>query len=130
MNNQDDEKLLEITSQDGVTIVAFLGRSISAVSNLPQIADNINAMMTNGKVRQIIFDFHQVGFFSSETLGLLLDVWKRLQTAGGKMIISGINPQLHRVFRITNLDKIFAFAPDVKAAMESLKAQTSKSDKI
>jgi anti-anti-sigma regulatory factor len=36
------------------------------------------------------------------------------------VVISGINPNLTRVFRITNLDKVFKFYPDVESALKAL----------
>ena len=38
-----------------------------------------------------------------------------------KIIISGINPQLGRVFKITNIDKIFKFYPDKQTAIDAVK---------
>jgi len=37
------------------------------------------------------------------------------------MLISGVNPQLNRVFKITNLDKIFEFYPDRSHAVEAMR---------
>jgi anti-anti-sigma regulatory factor len=52
---------------------------------------------------------------------MLIDVKKKLSAQKGNVVISGINPQLYRVFKITNLDKIFKFYPDAKAAISDLK---------
>ena len=38
----------------------------------------------------------------------------------GQVVISAIEPQLHRVFRITNLDKVFRFFPDKESAVQAL----------
>jgi anti-anti-sigma factor len=55
-------------------------------------------------------------------LGLLLDIRAKLQSHNGKVVISAINPQLHRVFKITNLDKIFAFFPNRESAVKAISA--------
>jgi len=60
-----------------------------------------------------------VKFFSSQILGMLLDMRSKLSVNNGEVLISAINPQLHRVFRITNLDKIFRFFPDVESAVNT-----------
>jgi len=44
---------------------------------------------------------------------------KRLKEFDGQLVISAIDPQLYRVFRITNLDRIFEFFPDRNAAIEA-----------
>lgn len=53
-------------------------------------------------------------------LGLLVDTWRKLSDYGGIVLISGINPQLNRVFKITNLDKIFDFYPDRASAVKAI----------
>ena len=73
------------------------------------------------KGSKIVVDFDGVKFFSSQMLGLLVDVWRRVKEYDGTMLISGINSQLSRVFKITNLDRIFKFCPDKAAAMKTLK---------
>jgi anti-anti-sigma factor len=53
-------------------------------------------------------------------LGMLVDIWRRLGEKGGTVAISGIDPQLSRVFKITNLDKLFQFYPDRQSAVDGL----------
>jgi len=60
-----------------------------------------------------------VKFFTSQVLGVLLDVRGKVGGYGGEVKVSGINPQLYRVFRITNLNALFEFYPDVEAALEA-----------
>ena len=50
---------------------------------------------------------------------MLLNMRTKLTEFNGEVIIIGINPQLHRVFKITNLDKIFRFFPDVESAIKT-----------
>jgi len=58
----------------------------------------------------VVVDFECVKFFSSTVLGLLLDIRAKLKAYNGEVVISSINPQLYRVFKITHLDKIFKFS--------------------
>jgi hypothetical protein len=44
-------------------------------------------------------------------LGLLLDIRAKLKTYDAEVVVSSINPQLYRVFKITHLDRIFTIAP-------------------
>jgi anti-anti-sigma regulatory factor len=51
---------------------------------------------------------------------MLLEVRAKLEASGGEVVISAINPQLHRVFKITSLDKIFRFFPDSNCAVKAI----------
>jgi anti-anti-sigma regulatory factor len=53
-------------------------------------------------------------------LGLLLDMRAKLKMHDGEVVVSAINPELYRVFKITNLDKVFRFFPDKKSAVEAM----------
>jgi len=114
-----DEKLdVEITSEGGVAVVAFKAASISHVEGIDAASKQIKEFVEENHPKKIVFDFEQVKFFSSQVLGLLLDIRAKLQTYNGEVVISAINPQLYRVFKITNLDKIFRFFPDKESAVK------------
>lgn len=112
---------VEITTHDGVVIVAFNSASISAAQGLEDISKKLADFIAVDYPKKVVVDFQGVKFFSSQVLGLLLYVWQKLQDYGGRVVISGINPQLHRVFKITNLDKIFEFYGDKEAAANDLR---------
>jgi len=116
---------VEITTQDNVTIVRFSSSFISAVQDLDDISKKITDFISANYPQKIVVDFHRVKFFSSPILGLLVYVRRKLQDYGGQIVISGINPQLHRVFKITNLDKIFDFYPDKETAAKAIR-ETNK----
>ena len=84
------------------------------------ISKQIAHLIEDEKPIKMVIDFGKVKFFSSQTLGLLLNIRKKLQLYNAQVVISGINPQLHRVFRITNLDKIFTFYPNVESAVKNI----------
>ena len=111
---------VNITDQKGVSLIAFQGDSISSVEAIAAASTRINAYLTTTKPKLVVFDFAGVKFFSSQVLGLLLDVRAKLKLTDGRIVISSIDPRLHRVFRITNLDRIFTFYPDKEAAINAL----------
>ena len=114
------EIILEIsTIEANTTIVTFLSPSISDVDAITAASTKIKDYVKENQPRTLIFDFQAVKFFSSLVLGLLLDIRAKLQAYKGEVLISAIDPQLHRVFKITNLDKVFRFFPDQQEAIES-----------
>ena len=116
-----ENKLIEITPQDDVLIISFVKPSICGSAGVDEITNQIRSIIENDKPKKLVIDFHGVKFFSSQVLGLLVDTWRRLSDYQGKMLLSGINPQINRVFKITNLDKIFEFYPDKESAVDALK---------
>ena len=116
-----DEKVdMEITGGGNVAVVAFKAASISNVEEVAAVSKQIKEFIEENCPKEIVVDFERVKFFSSQVLGLLLDIRAKLKTYDGEVVISAINPQLYRVFKITNLDKIFRFFPDKENAVRAV----------
>lgn len=102
-----------------VAVVAFKSASITDVEAIDSATNRIRTFVEENRPGRLVFDFERVKFFSSLVLGLLLDIRARLEPYQGKVVISAINPQLHRVFKITNLDRVFTFFPDKASAVKA-----------
>lgn len=113
-------ELLDISRENDVFIVSFRQASIGGIGEVEKIAEALRGLIEERNVRNLIIDFSNVSFFSSQMLGLLVDVWRRTKDRDGALLISGINPQLTRVFRITHLDKLFNFHENINAALSAL----------
>ena len=111
---------VKITSEDNVAVVAFKTASISDVEKIAAASKHIKDFVDEKRPSKLIFDFGGVKFFSSLVLGVLLEIRSKLMVYNGEVAISAINPQLHKVFRITNLDKIFKFFPDRESAVREV----------
>jgi len=121
----DEKGIIEITTADDVAIVSFGSESITGLSGLEQMSEQLREFIAANQPKKMVVDFYGVKFFSSQMLGLLVDVWRKLSDYGGVVLISGINPQLSRVFKITNLDRIFKFYPDRASALEAISDRES-----
>ena len=117
----DSEPILNIETVDGVTVVSFSTASICGISGVDELAAQLRDYIAAEQPKKMVVDFEGVRFFSSQVLGMLVDAWRRLKDYNGRVLISGIDPQLSRVFKITNLDRIFEFYPDKSSAVEALK---------
>ena len=116
----DEEVGVEIKREGSAAIVAFKSASVSDVEGIAAASRQIKTFIDENQPNRLIFDFGSVKFFSSQVLGLLLDIRTRLETYNSEVVISAINPQLHRVFKITNLDKVFRFFPDKESAIQAM----------
>jgi anti-sigma B factor antagonist len=115
----DRNDSVQITQQGPVAIVAFGVTSITDAQVIAAASKRLRDTLAAGHPARVVFDFHGVTFFSSQVLGLLLETRARLQAGGGKVLISAVHPSLHRVFKTTNLDKIFEFFPSKADAVKA-----------
>jgi anti-sigma B factor antagonist len=116
-----EEKIdVKITSEDSIVVVAFEAASLSDVEAIASASKQIKEFVDETCPNRLIFDFRRVTFFSSLVLGVLLEIRSKLAMYNGEVAISAINPQLYKIFRITNLDKIFKFYPDKESAVKAV----------
>jgi anti-sigma B factor antagonist len=118
--NMDENVGVEIITKGKSGIITFQTASICDVDEITAISGQIKAFIIENKPSCLVFDFERVKFFSSQLLGLLIDIRNCIIAYDGEVVISAINPQLHRVFRITNLDKIFRFFPNRESAIKAI----------
>ena len=124
MTDSKSSVQIEALDAKAVAVVTFTAPSLCEADKVSALGSEIRHFVDEHKPRALVFDFSHVKFFSSQVLGVLLDVRGRIVDAGGRTVICAIEPQLHRVFKITNLDKIFEFFPDRNTAVGELSADS------
>lgn len=117
--NQGQVIIGEIESQGDIAVVSFKKSIVSSVDDIVATSAQLNAYVKKNQPKRIVFDFEGVKFFSSQVLGLILEMRAKLRDYGGEVAISSINPQLHRVFKITNLDQVFKFFENKESAIKA-----------
>jgi anti-anti-sigma factor len=100
-----------------VTAADFQSVSVLDSANIDALGRSLLALVEKEDNRKIILDFSAVRFMSSQALGVLLQLKKATDAVKGRVIIAGIRPELHKVFKITNLHKLFTFTENLDAAL-------------
>jgi anti-anti-sigma factor len=116
----DAKTNLDIVGEGNVAIVAFKSGYISDVEEISLASSQIRQYISKNHPQQIIFDFAGVKFFSSQVLGLLLEARAQLKSTNGSVVVCTLDPRLCRVFKITNLDRIFPLYPDRPSALDAI----------
>ncbi|GEM_PF-217732 len=122
----DEIVKIETKAQGRVAVVGFASTCVSEADSITAMSKSIKKFIDEKRPRWLVFDFSGVKFFSSQVLGLLLDIRAAMKATDGQIVISAIDPQLHRVFKITNLDKIFTFFQDQDTAIKSFSEESSQ----
>ena len=114
----DDKSDIRIVSAGGAVVVEFTASNVSDLDGIAQAARMLKTFVDEHRPGKVVFDFDRVSFFSSQVLGLILETRTKLLNWEGLVSICNTNSQLQRVFKITNLDKIFEFFPDRQSALQ------------
>ncbi len=70
--------------------------------------------------KNLILDLSQIDFVDSSGLGALVQLVKKVQTAGGTMQIV-TNPRVTQTVKLVRLEKFLALQPSLDVAIENVK---------
>ena len=109
---------LLITPYKDVTVVSFQNISVLDSANIEALGKSLLELIEKQDTRKLVLEFTAVRFMSSQALGVLLQLKRAMDPLKGKIVIAGIRPELHKVFKITNLHKMFIFHDDLDKALQ------------
>jgi anti-sigma B factor antagonist len=111
---------LHIGTVEKFTVVEFKTSSLMDPIELQNISDALYKVVDEQDKRLIILDFEQVQYISSQAIGIILTMNKKLAALkNSKLILCGIGPRLMELLKITRLDKILTITPTQQEAVKT-----------
>src|SRR5204863_3976186 len=107
MTSQPRRRRLEVEDIGDITVVNFVDKKILDEQNIQVIGEQLFSLVDELGRRKVLLNFKNVEFLSSAALGKLITLNRKLQSAGGKLVLCEIDPQIYEVFEITKLNKLF-----------------------
>lgn len=97
---------IKIQIRENDVLSQIIGRLDTAASQ--QAAADMEPLMANAD-KTIEIDCSQLEFISSSGLRLFLSLRKQTIAKGGKVVLSGMTPEVRQVFSITGFFSLFEF---------------------
>ena len=116
---------LHIQTIGGVTIVNFTEASILDAAVISAIGEQLYELVDQQDRRKLVLDFEKVRFLSSQALGVLINLRKKVDAAKGTLLLCAMRPELLKLFKISNLHKLFKFHDNEEQALNSFGVYTS-----
>ena len=110
---------LEVEDIGDVTVVKFVDRRILDEQNIQIIGEQLFSLVDQDGRRKLLLNFGNVEYLSSAALGKLITLNKKVQAAGGKLVLCNIDPNIYEVFEITKLNKLFNIQKEEQAALQA-----------
>ena len=111
---------LRVKKIDSVTHIEFIDRSILDEANIQKIGAEIGQIIDAETKPKLLISFANVDHLSSSALSMLIAINTRLKPKSGELRLANIDPQLHEVFVITRLNKLFKIVSTTEDALKSL----------
>ena len=111
---------LEVEDIGDVTVVNFTDKKILDEQNIQIIGEQLFSLVDELGRRKLILNFSNVEYLSSAALGKFITLNKKVNAAGGRLVLCNIDPQIYEVFEITKLNKLFTIKKDEQTAMQEI----------
>jgi len=110
---------MEFRVVDNVLVVALKG-SLKESKDAAEIRERVSAELSAGRTSFII-DFSQSDYVNSEGLSCLLELFKRIKQAGGRLILADVGKRVSDILRVTKLNHVFEMAESLEQALGRLR---------
>lgn len=109
--------LLEIDHRetaDGTVVITLSGKLMLGPES-QQVETLVASLLAQGR-RNFVFDVAGITRIDSTGIGRFIYCFNKIAEAGGKLGMAGAQGHLRESFRVSRLDTVFRFYPDVESA--------------
>jgi anti-anti-sigma factor len=101
------------------TVVEFRQPSLMDPIELESIGQALYKLVDEQDQRKIVLDFEKVTYLSSQAIGIVLTMNKKLSALPhSKLVLCGVGPKLMELIKITRLDRILTIKPSQREAVK------------
>jgi anti-sigma B factor antagonist len=108
-----------------VTVVNFADTSIMDTQQVQLLGQELYDLVDKQARRKIILDFDKIRFLSSSALSVLITLRKKADAIKARVVICSLRDELRKVFKITNLEKMFDFCDNEEQALAVFNVTTA-----
>jgi len=111
---------LEVEDLADVTVVRFVDPKTVDEESIQLIGQQPFRLAEESGRRKLLLTFKDVDYLASAMLGKLVSLNRKLQEAGGRLILCNIHEEIRDVFEITRMDRFFTMTKDETAGLAIL----------
>lgn len=116
MTDEGTPGVKSVRSEGTATVVSLTG-DVDLHSS-PEV-HRVLVMVAGEEPARIVLDLADVTYMDSSGVGTIVEVFRRVQAYGGRLIVVAPNPRVRSLFQITQLERIFTILDTVKEALQA-----------
>lgn len=106
---------------DKFTVIEFKSPSLMDPLELEQLGQALYRLVDEEDRRKVILDFEKVQYLSSQAIGIVLTMNKKLGALkNSKLVLCGVGPRLMELLKITRLDRLLTVKPTQREALKAI----------
>lgn len=101
------------------TVIEFKTASLMDQIILEDIGKELYRLIDEEDRRRIVMDFERVEYISSQMIGVILTMQKKLAALkNSRFVLCAVGPKLMELLKITRLDRILTLKPSQREAVK------------
>jgi len=109
------------TDQNGRVSIVRVGEPRLMYPMLGDFSSAVASLTAAGR-RDIVIDLTPVTYVDSATIGCLMDLYRQVSGAGGKLKLSGVQKRVETMLTLTGAQNFIEIHPDEPSAVKSFGA--------
>jgi anti-sigma B factor antagonist len=110
-----------LTKIDKAAVVEFQMNALMDAMILEPLGEKLYKLVEEQDLRIIVLDFARVEYISSQMIGIVMGLHKKLNALPhSKLILCSINSKLMELLKITRLDRVLTVKKSQKEAINSI----------
>jgi anti-sigma B factor antagonist len=109
------------TETKGDVSIVRVGETRLMYPILGDFSTAVNALIAAGQ-RQILIDMTPVTYVDSATIGCLMDLYRQVMNAGGRLKLSGVQKRVETMLTMTGAQNFIEIHADEPSAVKSFRA--------
>ncbi|MCX7772754.1 MAG: STAS domain-containing protein [Clostridia bacterium] len=108
----------ELKESKGIIIVSVEGQVRISTQN--EFKDYLDKLFENHGSKIVVLDMENVSYMNSAGIGIIVDTFKNFRDAGGRLVLSGLAPDITKLFEVTKLNRFIEIYTYVDDAVSKL----------
>ena len=114
------DDLYKLREYGKYTVVSFRTPTLMNPTEVERIRGDLIRLVDQDRRIHLVLDFYRVQFFSSQVIGMLLTLHKKLAAVpGGSFALCGVGTQLLELLKISRLDKVLTVKASRREAVSA-----------
>ena len=113
---------IDVEQLDSITKVRIVDSKILDQGLVKQLAEELQTLLSELTKPKLLFDLAAVNFLSSAALNNLVILNKKVQKQNGKIVLTGVQPQIYEIFNITGLNRWFKVTETMDEAIAEMES--------
>jgi anti-sigma B factor antagonist len=119
MSADQPPRLLEVELLGTVTVGRFTGEVTLSGQNAETVGEQVLALLAEPGRQRLLLDFGNVKSLSSLVLGKLIQLNRAAESAGGRLALCNLRPEVREILEVTRLTTLLYVYDEEQEALRS-----------